>query len=414
MNKTFNTNGYCDPNIHYMVDLSDRVKAIADMVDCEKYFTINRARQYGKTTTLAALADYLKQRYEVISLDFQAISKADFETEQSFVAAFSRELLECTESVPQSVKEKFEWYADGTIREITLSVMFKALAEWCRQSEKKLVLIIDEIDTASNNQVFLDFLAQIRAYYLKRRRTKTFQSVILAGVYDVRNMKGKIRPDEEHRQNSPWNIAADFDVRMSFSASDISGMLGQYETDHHTGMNVEEISGLLFDYTSGYPFLVSRLCKLMDENLSGTEVFKDKKAVWTKAGVLEAVKRLVSEKNALFESFIGKLKNYPELKKMLNLLLFQGQDIAYNPDDTTIDMLLMLGFAKAEKGTVQIANRIFETRLYNYFLTSPEAQDGDMYKLASRSRNQFIVNGQLDMELLLGKFVEHFDDIYGD
>lgn len=37
-----------------------------------------------------------------------------------------------------------------------------------------------------------------------------------------------------------------------------------------------------------------------------------------------------------------------------------------------------------------------------------------MYRLALRSKNLFIQKGELDMELLLAKFVEHFDDIYGD
>ena len=144
-------------------------------------------------------------------------------------------------------------------------------------------------------------------------------------------------------------------------------MIGQYENDYHTGMNVGNISELLYDYTSGYPVLVSRLCKLIDEKLAGTEMFPGKKTAWTSEGVQEAVKILLSEKNPLFESLIGKLNDYPELKNMVYLLLFQGQPIAYNPDDASTDMLMMFGFVKVEKSTVQIANRIFETRLYNYF-----------------------------------------------
>lgn len=99
---------------------------------------------------------------------------------------------------------------------------------------------------------------------------------------------------------------------------------------------------------------------------------------------------------------------------MIYLLLFQGQTIAYNADDQSIDMLRMFGFIRIENASVQIANRIFETRLYNYFLTLPEVQNGDMYKLALRSKNQFIHDGKLNMTLLLEKFVVHFDDVYGD
>lgn len=414
MGKVFNTDGCCDPELNYMVDLSERLKKIQVMVEAGKYFIINRARQYGKTTILSALSDYLRPDYDVISLDFQTISYADFVSEQSFVAAFSRELLDCAENLPDTVKEKLEKYSTGKIKEATLSVLFKSLIELCRKSPKKIVMIIDEVDTASNNQVFIDFLAQLRAYYLKRRRTSTFHSVILAGVYDVRNMKGKIRPDADHKQNSPWNIAAKFRVDMSFAAEEIAKMLEEYDADYHVEMNINEISKLIYDYSSGYPYLVSALCRYIDEEIVGIPDFPDKKSAWTKAGVLEAVKKLLSEKNSLFDSLIGRLNEYPELKEMIYILLFQGQVIAYNADDWATDMLLTFGFAKVENETVQIANRIFETRLYNYFLTLPEVQNGDMYRIALRNKNQFIQNGQLDMELLLTKFVEHFDDVYGD
>ena len=94
MNKTFNSDGYCDPELHYMVDISSRLEEIKDMIDTEKYFTVNRARQYGKTTILFALTDYLKDEYEVVYLDFQTMSSLAFESEQSFVSAFSEELLD--------------------------------------------------------------------------------------------------------------------------------------------------------------------------------------------------------------------------------------------------------------------------------------------------------------------------------
>ena len=45
--KKFNTTAVCIPEKHYMVDLSERVNEIKKLVDDGKYFTINRARQYG-------------------------------------------------------------------------------------------------------------------------------------------------------------------------------------------------------------------------------------------------------------------------------------------------------------------------------------------------------------------------------
>lgn len=406
MYKSFNTDGNCDPKLHYMVSLSSRLKEIKSMIDAGKYFTINRARQYGKTTMLTALADFLDEDYEVISLDFQTLSYADFQSEHSFVAAFSSELLENAKYISEEIKEKLMNYSTGQVREATLSMLFRTLLQMCRESERKIVVLIDEIDTASNNQVFIDFLSQLRAYYLKRRRTPVFHSVVLAGVYDVRNIRRKIRPEDEHRENSPWNIAADFLVDMSFSTEDIAGMLCEFESEHHTGMDICQMARLLYDYTSGYPYLVSRLCRFMDERI--------KDNAWTKEGFLSAIKMLLEDQNPLFQSLMNKLNDFPELNQVILRLLFQGKSIAYNADDTAVQNAQMFGFVKVKDSVVLLANRIFEMRLYNKFLLDFKEQNSEIYTEGMRQKNQFIVGGHLDVKRVLEKFVDAFDFLYGD
>lgn len=406
MGRTFNTDGYCDPELHYMVDVSERLYEIKSMIDSGKYFIINRARQYGKTTILTALADFLRQDYDVISLDFQTISYTDFESEQNFVAAFSSELLDCAEHLPEEINETLKKYSTDPDRKATLSALFRSLSQLCKYAEKKVVLIIDEVDNAANNQVFIDFLAQLRAYYLKRRRTPVFQSVILAGVYDIKNMKRKLRPEDDHKENSPWNIAADFLVDMSFSADDIAGMLYDYEADHQTGMDIEQMSALLFDYTSGYPYLVSRLCMFMDERIPGR--------AWTKESFLISIKMLLEDPNPLFQSLMNKLEDFPELNRVILRLLFQGQSIVYNPDDPALQNARMFGFIKVKDSTVLLANRIFEMRLYNKYLLNVKEQDSEIYTEGSRQKNQFIVGGHLNVRLVLEKFVDAFHYLYGD
>lgn len=387
MGKIFNTNGCCDPDLHYMVDLTERLQNIKSMVDAGKYFSINRARQYGKTTILAALADYLEKDYDVISMDFQTMSSLSFESEQAFVSAFSAELLDLYHRFPDDIEERLVSFVEKTAGIMSLQSLFKVIKNWCQKTEKKIVLIIDEVDTASNNQVFLDFLAQLRACYLDRDTTPTFWSVILAGVYDIRNIRQKIRSDAEHKMNSPWNIAAKFQVDMSFSAQEIAGMLKEYEEDYHTGMDIEEISQMLYAYTSGYPYLVSCLCKNMDEEVAGTEKFPDKSCAWTQAGFLEAVKLLINDNNTLFQSLTGKLADYPELKSVVYELLFTGRPIPYVPQNQYIDIAAMFGFIKNDKGTAVIANRIFESVLYNLFI-SEEFAASRMYDAGVQERNQ--------------------------
>ena len=421
MSKIFNVNADCKPDLHYMVDINERLKQIKVMVDAGQYFTINRARQYGKTTTLKAMGRFLKKEYVVVSLDFQKIGNAKFKTENTFSLAFAKIFLGALEKNSEAYGDDFfsvinimETAVSERQEYFDLQELFECLSNICKYFVKPLVLIIDEADAAANNQIFLDFLAQLRACYIDRDETPTFQSVILAGVYDIKNLKRKLRPEDSHKMNSPWNIAADFLVDMSFSSNDIAGMLMEYETDYKTKMNVEEMASLLSDYTSGYPFLVSRLCKLIDERVAGNGDFQDKSAAWTKEGFLEAVKLLLAESNTLFESLINKLEDYPELDEMLRDLLFRGKEIVYVIGIRSIEMALMFGFVKKSNNTILVANRIFETLLYNLFLASPVLRQDEIYDAALKNKNQFIQNGHLNMRLVLEKFVRHFDDLYGD
>ncbi len=421
MGRIFNISADCKPMLHYMVDIRSRLDEIKKMVDQGSYFTINRARQYGKTTTLRVLAEFLKDEYTVISLDFQMLGASKFRNENIFSLAFGNILLKELEKLTasgafgQAVSSLKEALREQK-SEIELLELFEYLSEICRSAEKPVVLSIDEVDSASNNQVFLDFLAQLRGYYINRDVKAAFYSVVLAGVYDIKNIKRKIRTDEEHKWNSPWNIAVDFQVDMSFSAADIEGMLMQYEADHRTGMNCEEIAGLIYDYTSGYPFLVSYICKLIDERVSADcecgQPTVGKK--WTKEGVLMAVRILLSEQNTLFESLFNKLEDYPELDAMLRGLLLCGKEIPYVVGVRSVETALMFGFVKKVNHQIVIANRIFETLLYNLFLASPSMQKERIYDEALREKNQFIRDGRLDMRLVLEKFVTHFEEIYGE
>lgn len=316
-------------------------------------------------------------------------SGSDFADEPAFVSGLARETarrVRRMEQVPEEIKRRLLEIAAAEDRRFRMAEIFDCFNAWCEHSEMPVVLMIDEVDTATNNQVFLDFLAQLRAGYLERDEIPAFHSVILAGVYDIRNIQQKIRSDGEHRVNSPWNIAADFTVSMSFSPQNIAGMLEEYEGDHHTGMDIGEISKQIYSATSGYPYLVSKVCKLVDEELPGTERFQNLKSAWTRDGVLEAEKRLVNEDNSLFQSLTGKLEDYPKLRTMLYELLFTGRPIPYVPHNQDIQAAAMLGFIKNEGGSAVIANRIFESVLYNLFI-SQEFMVSRLYDVGEREKS---------------------------
>ncbi len=459
MRRYFNTEGWCSPDRHYMVRLEERLDKIKRFyVDREKYFIINRGRQYGKTTTLKALTKYLADDYTVIAMDFQRISSACFADEKMFVISFIEYMEKMffgqkalQENIPsEAFQEMFSLKGE---ERISLDKLFFALSRICDTARKPVVMMIDEVDNASNHQVFLDFLAMLRGYYLDRDNTAIFHSVILAGVYDIKNLKLKIRPDSEHQYNSPWNIAADFDIKMNFSADQIRAMLEEYEEDNRTGMDVSAMAEEIYQYTSGYPYLVSALCKILDEKLpeelpeelqgrlpEGTQgrlsdgqperlseslqgrqpgelpaggSGKGRKSVWSGEGLAEAVKILLNEKSPLFDSMMKQLDTYKELRILIEEIVYQGKKVPFSPFVKSVNLGLMFGYLKDDNGRIVIANRIFEMCLMNMLITE-ESLKSEAYRLGDRDRNRFIRNGRLNMRLVLEKFVEYFHEVYGE
>ncbi len=399
-----------------MVDISDRIEEIRKLVDAGKYFTINRARQYGKTTTLSMLERSISDDYKVLSLDFQRISASNFVSEELFVKALCRLLLNKRDiDVPDSIALKLEEFVARTEHAAMLDELFYAIQDWCEQSDKPIVLMIDEVDSATNNQVFLDFLAQLRLDYLEKESRPdhpAFQSVILAGVTDVRHLRSRIREDEQHKVNSPWNIATDFNIDMNLSENGIRGMLDEYEADHDTGMDSGHMAKLIYDFTSGYPFLVSRICQIIDEKLV-PGVYKSLSEAWTDNGMDAAVKRILSESNTLFDSLSGKVNNDRELHDLLYRILIEGETIAYNQLNESILQMEMYGFIKNDSSRVVISNRIYETLLYNLFISEEEIGGNRFIKEGGADKNIFIKDGVLDMPLILEHFIKTYHQIFG-
>lgn len=292
--------------------------------------------------------------------------------------------------------------------------MFRALKAIWDAADRPIVLIIDEVDSATNNQLFLDFLSGLRSHYLKRERDegyRAFHSVILAGVTDVKHLRGNLRDEDQHKVNSPWNIAADFDIDMSLSEAGIRGMLEDYEADHHTGMDAALIAGELRRYTNGYPYLVSRVCQLIDEKLFPGR-FQTLREAWTLYGVDEAVKLLLSERNALFESLTGKLVNYPELKNQLRRILLRGETFGWLPYDPAQQQLQMYGLIGNRHNTVAVANRIFEMLLYVHFIGESRQNDA-LKQSATEAKSAFVDgDGWLNVPLIMERFIETHNQIH--
>ena len=405
--RRFNITGTCYPYKHYMVDISERLDNIARFVADGQYITINRGRQYGKTTTLFHLWERLKTDYVVFSISFEALGSSEFQSNESLAYSFFEQMRKtlkyANKDTDENVKKIFADISEqySSTKRLDLNTLSDFISDVCATSTNPIVLFIDEVDNASNYESFIELLRLLRNKYLNREIEPTFQSVILAGVYDIKNLKLKVRPDSDHQYNSPWNIAVPFTENMAFSKEQIAQMISDYEADHKTGMNINKIASLIEDYTSGYPFFVSKICKTIDDN----------KFAWNTEGVIDAVKIILKESNTFFDDLNKKLDDFPELEKMLKDILYYGNAYPFNIDIKIISIAKMFNYIDDNNGRVKISNRIIETRLYNRFMMN-ELLD-NIYAAGDTDKNQFIENGELKMDKILERFVFHFNEIYG-
>jgi hypothetical protein len=358
MKKRFNITGLCFPNENYMADVTKKLVKTLDMIEFGDYFIINRPRQYGKTTTLYTIEDTLEKRgdYFVINTSFEGVGDLFFSEEKLFIQGFISLLIK---GVKRHYIDIANWLEAQKPQIIDMNQLSTIITKMADKMDKKWVLLIDEVDKSSNNQLFVSFLAMLRNKYLTRSREKTFHSVVLAGVHDVKSLKLKLRPEDEQKYNSPWNIAAEFKVDMNLYPEEIVPMLAEYAKDKGVKMDTQLIADTLFYYTSGYPFLVSKLCKMLDE-----EIIENNE--WTPDDVEYAVKELVTENNTNFETQIKNLENDKELYDMVYRIAVENEQISFNIHNPSINFAALYGILVNKNGSAVIHNRIYREVIVDY------------------------------------------------
>lgn len=396
MPKKFNITGICRPAKHYMADVGRKLAQTLAMVEEGDYFIINRPRQYGKTTLLYALAEALHKsgKYIVFNASFEGLGDAVFADEKLFASRFVGLLLKHAQVVAPSL---VEWLGQKMAAITDLDQLSQLITDLVKQSEQEFVLIIDEVDKSSNNQLFISFLGMLRSKYLESSTFKTFHSVVLAGGHDIRSLKLQLRPDAEQKFNSPWNIAADFTVDLNLQPQEIVPMLVAYAQDNQIELDPTAIAERLFYYTSGHPFLVSKLCKIIDEQLLPNKSTRSA----TRADVDVAASIVVRESNTNFQSLIKNLEHSPDLYKLVYKKLVELEYQSYSIHDPTVALGLMYGILKNGQG-INIHNRIYEEIIYAYMASKATAQVlMDPYNLPQNFR---LPNNQLNLEAILLKF----------
>ena len=309
------------------------------------------------------------------------------------------DMLDC---VDENLREIFRKLS---LEVSTLSNLSRLISKFIKNLDKEVILIIDEVDKSSNNQIFLNFLGMLRNKYLDREkgRAVTFKSVILAGVYDIKNLKLKLRPDEERKYNSSWNIAVPFNVDMSLHKEGIENMLNEYALDKNLAFDTSKAAEFIYFYTNGYPFLVSRLCQIIDEDL---------KASWNEENMIRSVKLLLLERNTLFDDLVKNMENNKDLQNLIENIVINNKIISFNLSNPLINLGVVLGILSERDNKVTISNRIYEQYIYDYLSSKIEVANNTLEKY--NFKNEFILGNGLNIEKILLKFQQFMKEQYSE
>jgi hypothetical protein len=406
MKKRFNITGVCYPDQHYMADVSGKFAKTMKMVELGDYFAINRPRQYGKTTALFQLSNALNLTNDFLALriSFEGIGDNVFRSEEEFCPVFLDLLQERTQFLGiHSLTELLQTQKQSTN---SFKILSNVLSDLVNSANKKVVLLIDEIDKSINNQLFVSFLSVLRDKYLLRQERPTFHSVVLAGVHDVKTLKTKIRPDADRKFNSPWNIATDFDIDMNLQIAEIVPMLEEYAMENGVEMEAQTIATTLFYYTAGYPFLVSRLCKIIDEVILPEKISKN----WTTTDIELAFSRIIRENNTNFKSLTNNLEDYPDLYQLVYRIAVDAEQVPFILQDPIIEQGVQYGIFKDDQG-VAIHNRIYQEVITGY-MTSRLLTGGKIPHLVQHPDTYILPENRLDLEKVLVRFQAFMKEQY--
>ena len=258
MPRQFNTAHANRPEEHYTLPPLGRLPPdVRDLVDDGYYFVLHAPRQSGKTTSMLALAELLRQdgRYAVV---FASVESGRVQTtEAGIVNAVVRSLvLGARDQVRPDEQPPAEDAGDVADPGGRLYTFLKA---WAKQCPRPLVLILDEIDCL-HNEGLVSVLSQFRMGYAER--PKAFpHSIAFVGRRDVSRHSPSEGEPAPVQSFMPFNIIRDSISLRPFDRTDIVALVNQH-TAAAGHVFAPVAIDLMLTLTAGQPSLVNCLAAM--------------------------------------------------------------------------------------------------------------------------------------------------------
>ncbi len=394
--KFFNTAGPVNCEDHYCLPPMERFdwEEVSRLIDQRKYFVLHAPRQTGKTTCLLALMKLLNEQGNVKCLytNFERGQSARNDVYRGIravigeIASMARDFLD--DRFPlEHMKDILDlWGEESALNEL--------LSQWCQNSPKPLVLLIDEID-ALVGDVLISVLRQLRAGYVKRPSLFP-QSVLLCGVRDVRDYR--IHSDKEKSiitGGSAFNIKAKSLRLGNFDPQETAALLKLHEKE--TGQPFEpDAKSLIWEFTCGQPWLVNALAY---EACFEIEECRDRKNPITGEIIQQAKDNLILRRETHLDQLADKLKE-DRVRSVIQPLLTGTTEVSEIQEDD-LQYVVDLGLVR-RKPQITISNAIYR-EIIPRMLTST-TQDS----LPFQTQWYVRADGRLDMDKLLTAFQVFF------
>ena len=380
--KHFNTAGPCNPEWHYMVPPLPRVPEAHGLVMGGAYFVLHAPRQTGKTTFLRALSKQLTGEGIVTAL-YASCEAAGAKGDDDVAAQdlIVRELIaEADATLPPELRPPpFEVISEN-------SRFRDFLRHWSELSPRKLVLLLDEIDSMIG-QSLIAILRQLRSGFADRPGRAPW-SVILCGMRDVRDYKMASGGDPSRLGTaSPFNVKLESLRLGGFDEGDVRELLGQHTTATGQAFD-EEATARLIELAGGQPWLVNALAR---------EVVDKMKVEGTihRTHIDKAKERLILARATHLDSLVSKLAE-PRVRRVIEPILAGGTTDADEVFNDDVSYVVDLGLVKSQP--LRMANPIY-TEVITRVLAMPVQEN-----VSADPRSFVRADGRFDMDVLLREF----------
>lgn len=397
VSRFFNTEGPVNCDAHYCLPPLERIdlSEILSLVEKNKYFVLHAPRQTGKTSCLLALMEYINQKGNGTCLYMNA-EKGQSARENvargmravvGDLASRARDFLHDDFPVNHMNSILEAWGEDSVFGEL--------LSQWCRRLDKRLVLLIDEVDTLIGDTL-ISLLRQIRSGYDKRP-SHFPQSIVLCGVRDVRDYRiNSAKEKAVITGGSAFNIKAKSLRLGDFQREEMESLYRQHTKETAQAFEPDALA-LSWELTQGQPWLVNALAY---EACFEMEAGKDRQLPITVKMIEQARETLIRKRVTHLDQLADKLQE-ERVRNVVSKILSGMESPKTIPEDD-VQYVTDLGLIKVSSGQMEIANPIYREIIPRQLTFSTQ--------LTISQQTSWYVDsdGRLNMKKLLYAFQEFF------